>query len=419
MKIISWNVNGIKSIIRNGNFDEIFGQKPDILCLQEVKSTEIPDVEGYYKYLNPCSTNSGLYGTAIYTKIEPISYRFGFGKKEFDQEGRVIRLEFENFNLFTVYAPSGAKSDERLERKFRFFDQFTDYIMKSTKPAVVCGDLNRISTELDAKVPKNIKGKSGFLPEEEAWFKEILSTNFIDAFRKFESEGDNFTWWPTRGDLRAKNRGYRFDYFLVSKSFEKNLTDSYILHDQLGSDHAPIVLELNSCPVCGTVNNESNEYCYVCGIKLMEDDDEDIVSSEKSKIPNDKIILLDLNYTLIKNSKDIRLLPLDEKIKNQEYETELIELIKDNYVILITASPYKRSHKILRDIEEKTGFKPDESYWNFNRQPPVLKRYWMVEEVIPRHGDDSSKYLAIESNPATRRMYKKLGVEARPKSDFI
>ena len=187
----------------------------------------------------------------------------------------------------------------------------------------------------------------------------------------------------------------------------------------MGSDHAPIVLELNSCPVCGTVNNESNEYCYVCGIKLMEDDDEDIVSSEKSKIPNDKIILLDLNYTLIKNSKDIRLLPLDEKIKNQEYETELIELIKDNYVILITASPYKRSHKILRDIEEKTGFKSDESYWNFNRQPPVLKRYWMVEEVIPRHGDDSSKYLAIESNPATRRMYKKLGVEARPKSDFI
>ena len=110
---------------------------------------------------------------------------------------------------------------------------------------------------------------------------------------------------------------------------------------------------------------------------------------------------------------------LDEKIKNQVYETDLIELNKDNYVILITASPYKRSHKILRDIEEKTGFKPDESYWNFNRQPPVLKRYWMVEEVIPRHGDDSSKYLAIESNPATSRMYKKLGVEARPKSDFI
>lgn len=168
-----------------------------------------------------------------------------------------------------------------------------------------------------------------------------------------------------------------------------------------------------------TLNNKSNEYCYVCGIKLIEEDEEEIVSSEKMEIPKDKIILLDLNYTLIRNSKEIRFLPLDEKIKRQEYESDLIELIKDNYVILITASPYRRSHKILRDIKQKTGFEPDESFWNFNRQPPVVKKYWMLEGVIPRHGDDSSKYLAIESNPATRRMYNKLGIEARPKSDFI
>lgn len=419
MKIISWNVNGIKSIIKGGFFDEILSEKPDILCLQEIKSTEIPDVEGYFKFVNPCRENPNFYGTAIYTKIEPISFRLGFGDREFDSEGRVIRLEFENFNLFTVYAPSGAKSDEKLKRKFRFFDKFTNYINKSIKPAVVCGDFNRISTVLDAKIPKNIKGKSGFLPEEEAWFKEILDTNFVDAFRMFESRGDFFTWWPNRGDLRAQNRGYMFDYFLVSKSFEKNITDSYILSDQLGSDHAPIVLELNSCPVCGTVNSQSNEYCYICGIKLVEDDGEDIVCSEKLEIPRDKIILLDLNYTLIANSKEIRFLPLDEKIRKQEYEKDLIELIKDNYVILITASPYKRSHKILRDIKEKTGFEVDESYWNFNRQPPVVKKYWMVEEVLPRHGEDASKYLAIESNPATRRMYNKLGIEARPKSDFI
>ena len=187
----------------------------------------------------------------------------------------------------------------------------------------------------------------------------------------------------------------------------------------MGSDHAPIVLELNSCPVCGTVNNNDNEFCYQCGIKIMETDEEEEVREDKLEIPKDKIILLDLNYTLIANSKEIRTMPLDKKIKSQKYETDLINLIKDNYVILITASPYRRSHKILRDLKEKTGFEPDESFWNFGRQPPALKKYWMENEVIPQHGEEGDKYLAIESNPATRRMYKKLGIEAKPKTDFI
>ena len=419
MKIISWNVNGLKSIIENGFLNEILNEKPDILCLQEVKSTEIPEIEGYYCFNNPCTTMPNLYGTAIYSKIEPISIRFGFNDREFDSEGRVIRLEFENFNLYTVYAPSGAKSDERLKRKYRFFDKLTEYVNKSNKPVILCGDLNRIASEIDAKNPKNIINKSGFMPEEKEWFDEILSAKFVDAFRKFNDTGDNFTWWPNRKGFRQQNKGYRFDYFLVSKSFEKTLTDSYILHDQMGSDHAPIALELNSCPVCDTVNRIDNEYCYLCGIKMIESDEEESSRTEKLEIPKDKIILLDLNYTLISNSKEIRNLPLDEKIKTQTYETELIDLIQDNYVILITASPYKRSHKILRDIKEKTGFEPDESYWNFNRQPPVVKKYWMVSEVLPNHGDNPEQYLAIESNPATRSMYKKLGIEARPKGDFI
>lgn len=418
MKIISWNVNGIKSIIKKGFLDEIISKNPDILCLQEVKSAEIPEIEGYYAFNNPYNDKPNYYGTAVYTKIKPISHRFGFGDREFDGEGRVIRLEFENFNLYNVYVPSGAKSNAHLERKYRFYDKFTEYFEKSNKPAVICGDFNRISKEIDAKIPENIKNQSGFMPEEQEWFENIL-TKYIDAFRKFNENGDNFTWWPNRGDLREQNRGYRFDYFLVSNSFENRLANSYILHEQMGSDHAPIVLELNSCPVCGTVNHQSNEYCYICGIKLIESDDEEEVREDKLEIPKDKIILLDLNYTLIANSKEIRTMPLDEKIKSQEYEEDLIDLIKDNYVILITASPYKRSHKILRDLKEKTGFEPDESYWNFNRQPPVVKKYWMENEVIPTHGDNPEQYLAIESNPATRRMYKKLGIEARPKGDFI
>ena len=418
MKIISWNVNGLKSIIENGFFEEIIDQDPDILCLQEVKSTEIPEIENYISYNYPASELVNLYGTAIYTKVEPLSVRKGFGDKEFDAEGRVIRMEFENFYLYNVYCPSGASSPERLDRKFRFYDEFTEYVNKSNKPSIICGDFNRISAEIDAKNPKNIKGKSGFLPEEQEWFKEIL-TKYVDAFRKFHKDGDNFTWWPNRKGYREDNKGYRFDYFLVSNTFENTLTDSYILKYQMGSDHAPIVLELNSCPVCDTINNNDNEFCYQCGIKLIETEEEEEVREDKLEIQKDKIILLDLNYTLIANSKEIRTMPLDKKIKSQKYETDLINLIKDNYVILITASPYRRSYKILRDIKEKTGFEPDESFWNFGRQPPALKKYWMENEVIPQHGDDGDKYLAIESNPATRRMYKKLGIEARPKGDFI
>ncbi len=418
MKIISWNVNGLKSIIEKGFLEEIMAQNPDILCLQEVKSTEIPEIENYISYNYPASELVNFYGTAVYTKVEPLSVRKGFGDKEFDAEGRVIRMEFENFYLFNVYCPSGASSQERLDRKFRFYDEFTEYVYKSNKPSIICGDFNRISGEIDAKNPKNIKGKSGFLPEEQEWFKEIL-TKYVDAFRKFHQEGDNFSWWPNRKGYREDNKGYRFDYFLVSNTFENTLTDSYILKDQMGSDHAPIALELNSCPVCGTVNNNDNEFCYQCGIKIIETGEEEEVREDKLEIPKDKIILLDLNYTLIANSKEIRTMPLDKKIKSQKYETDLINLIKDNYVILITASPYRRSHKILRDLKEKTGFEPDESFWNFGRQPPALKKYWMENEVIPQHGDDGDKYLAIESNPATRRMYKKLGIEARPKGDFI
>ena len=418
MKIISWNVNGLKSIIDKGFLEEIIAQDPDILCLQEVKSTEIPEIENYISYNYPASELVNLYGTAIYTKVEPLSVRKGFGDKEFDAEGRVIRMEFENFYLYNVYCPSGASSQKRLDRKFRFYDEFTEYVYKSNKPSIICGDFNRISAEIDAKNPKNIKGKSGFLPEEQEWFKEVL-TKYVDAFRKFHKDGDNFTWWPNRKGYREDNKGYRFDYFLVSNTFENTLTDSYILKDQMGSDHAPIVLELNSCPLCGTVNNNDNEFCYQCGIKIMETDEEEEVREDKLEIPKDKIILLDLNYTLIANSKEIRTMPLDKKIKSQKYETDLINLIKDNYVILITASPYRRSYKILRDIKEKTGFEPEESFWNFGRQPPALKKYWMENEVIPQHGGEGDKYLAIESNPATRRMYKKLGIEARPKGDFI
>lgn len=164
MKIISWNVNGIKSIAKKGFLEEIVSQNPDILCIQEIKTNEIPEIEDYIAYSYPAST-PGRHGTAVYTKIEPLSVVKGIGDEEFDGEGRVIKMEFENFNLYNVYAPSGASSKERLERKYRFYDEFTEYFNKSEKPSIICGDFNRASKEIDVNNPQ-MKYCSGFLPAE-------------------------------------------------------------------------------------------------------------------------------------------------------------------------------------------------------------------------------------------------------------
>lgn len=418
MKIVSWNANGIKSVHRNGHLNELVEKEnPDVLCIQEIRTSEVPSLDGYSLYSFPSSKAKNFYGTAVYSKVEPISVSMGMDDEEFDMEGRLIDLEFESFNIINACAPSGGSSKERLERKYRFFDKFTKHLRNSKKPSIVCGDFNRIASEIDAKRPDLMKNRSGFLAGEQEWFKEIL-IEYVDAFRKFHTEGDNYTWWANK-NLKAENRGLRLDYILVSKSLENYLTDSAILKGQKGSDHVPVALDISCCRVCGSLNRTGNEYCNSCGIKLLDDDLIEKAKGDKLNIAKDRIILLDLNYTLIANSREIRNYSLDKKIISQKYETELIDLIKNNYVILITASPYKRSHRILRDIREKTGFVPDESYWNFGGQPPQIKKYWMETEVLPHHGDNPERYLAIESNPATRRMYAKLGIEARPKGDFI
>ena len=178
-------------------------------------------------------------------------------------------------------------------------------------------------------------------------------------------------------------------------------------------------MSLKTCPACETENGENEEYCLNCGQKLIEREDAQIIAEEKLPIPKDKIILLDLNYTLISNSWAIRYEKFPAKINKREYEHELIELIKDNYVILITASPDYTCEDSLRHIEENTDLKIAESYWNFGKRPPAPKRYWLENAVLPKHGSNPEKYLAIESNEKTREMYAGFGIEARPKGDFI
>ena len=179
--------------------------------------------------------------------------------------------------------------------------------------------------------------------------------------------------------------------------------------------------EYTICPACKTKNSVEEKHCINCGQKLIEEEEkEEIILEDKLEIPKDKIILLDLNYTLISNSWPIRYDEYPDKIFNRQYEQELVNKIKGNYVILITASPDYTASDSLKHIEENTDLKIAESYWNFgNQRPPELKEYWLKKEVFPKHGNDSSKYLAIESNEDTREMYAKYGIEARPKLDFI
>lgn len=180
------------------------------------------------------------------------------------------------------------------------------------------------------------------------------------------------------------------------------------------------MIDYRICPTCETKNEISEKYCLDCGQKLIEIEDKHIILEDKLEIPKDKIILLDLNYTLISNSWSIRYDKYPDKILNRQYEHELVNKIKDNYVILITASPDYTASDSLKHIEENTDLKIAESYWNFGKQrPPALKEYWLKKEVLPKHGDDPRKYLAIESNEDTRDMYAKYGIEARPKWDFI
>ena len=173
------------------------------------------------------------------------------------------------------------------------------------------------------------------------------------------------------------------------------------------------------CAACDTENDPNEEYCLTCGQKLIEDNEKDKISNKKLEISKDKIILLDLNYTLISNSWAIRYEKLPGKITKRTYEHELIDRIKDNYIILITASPDYTAEDSLKHIEENTNLKISESYWNFGKRPHELKKYWLEKEVLPKHGSDPNKYLAIESNPKTRKMYQSFAIEARPKSDFI
>lgn len=250
MKLISWNVNGIRACLTKG-FEERFQElDADIFCLQETKCQQGQvklDLPGYYQYWN-YANRKGYSGTAIFTKKKPLSVFYGMGIEEHDKEGRVITLEFEEFYMITVYTPNSQSELRRLEYRMQWEKDFLSYLLnlQEKKPVIVCGDLNVAHKDIDLKNPKTNRNNPGFTDEERACFSTVMESGFIDTFRYFYPELEGaYSWWSYRFKAREKNAGWRIDYFLVSPSLKTKLADAKIHSEIMGSDHCPIELTIN------------------------------------------------------------------------------------------------------------------------------------------------------------------------------
>ncbi len=254
MKLISWNVNGLRAIVNKG-FKEFFDEiNADIFCLQETKmQLEQKDIfmdaifEGYYQYWNSAE-KKGYSGTAVFTKKEPISVNYGLGIKEHDNEGRLITLEFENYYFVNCYTPNSKRELERLPYRMIWEDKVREYLnrLDKVKPVIYCGDLNVAHNEIDIKNAKSNVGNSGFTYEERDKMTELLNSGFVDTFRyKYPDKDDSYSWWSYMGRAREKNIGWRIDYFITSDRIKENIIDAKIHSKVMGSDHCPIELDID------------------------------------------------------------------------------------------------------------------------------------------------------------------------------
>ena len=253
MKIISYNVNGIRAAITKGFLEWLQIANPDVICLQEIKATEdqIPTQDitaaGYpFQYYFP-ATKKGYSGVAILSKIEPQKIVYGTGIEHMDFEGRNLRADFENLSVMSLYLPSGTNID-RLDHKFKYMDDFHNYIMhlkKDIPNLVICGDYNICHEAIDIHDPIRNQTVSGFLPQERAWLDAFMKSGFIDSFRHFNKEPHNYSWWSYRAGARGNNKGWRIDYNLVSENLKERMTRAVILPEAKHSDHCPIMVEVN------------------------------------------------------------------------------------------------------------------------------------------------------------------------------
>ncbi|MBN1694984.1 exodeoxyribonuclease III [candidate division WOR-3 bacterium] len=254
MDIVSFNVNGLRAILKKG-FNEWFENlRPDILCLQEIKadktqinSDEFLNLEGYNSYWNSAE-RKGYSGVLTISKVKCEDVSFGIGIEKFDNEGRLIRLKYPDFNLFNVYFPNGKSSEERLQFKLDYYDAFLDLcegLKRKDEELIITGDFNTAHREIDLANPKENEKYSGFLPIERKWLDKLLEKGYIDTFRHFYPDATGmYTWWTYRFNARKKNIGWRIDYFFVTEGLIDRIEKSVILSDVYGSDHAPILLRI-------------------------------------------------------------------------------------------------------------------------------------------------------------------------------
>ncbi|MGA1226811.1 MAG: exodeoxyribonuclease III [Tamlana sp.] len=254
MKIISYNVNGIRAAVNKGFVDWLKAANPDIICLQEIKALEEQldlDIfaEAGYQYNYWFSAQKkGYSGVAILSKIEPNHVEYGTGIESMDFEGRNLRADFDGFSVKSLYLPSGT-NDARLDHKLEYMDMFQDYINKLKKDIpnlIICGDYNICHEEIDIHNPKGLSNVSGFLPVEREWIGNFIDSGFIDSFRYLNQSKQQYSWWSYRANARANNKGWRLDYAMVAKPLQENIKRAVILSDAVHSDHCPILLEIEN-----------------------------------------------------------------------------------------------------------------------------------------------------------------------------
>jgi len=252
VKIISWNVNGIRAAQRKGFVEWLQGERPDILLVQETKAQPgqldeaLREIPGYRVYF-ASAERKGYSGVALYTKEEPKSVEYGLSIERFDSEGRTIIATYEDFNLFNIYYPNGQMNAERLQYKMDFYDAFLEYadrLKAKGKNLLIGGDVNTAHKEIDLARPKENEKISGFLPQERAWIDKFVRHGYVDTFREFHPEPEQYTWWSMRTRARERNVGWRIDYFFVTEGFRERVKDAFILPEVQGSDHCPIGVEI-------------------------------------------------------------------------------------------------------------------------------------------------------------------------------
>ena len=250
MKLVSWNVNGLRACVQKNFMEDFKKLDADVFCLQETKLQEGQidlDLPGYEQYWN-YAEQKGYSGTAGFTKKTPLSVTYGIGVEEHDHEGRVITLEFEEFYLVTVYTPNSQNELKRLDYRMEWENAFRAYLLalKEKKGVIVCGDMNVAHKEIDLKNPKTNRQNAGFTDEERAKMTELLDSGFVDSFRYFYPDAEGiYSWWSYRFQARAKNAGWRIDYFLVSEELAERMDSASIHTDILGSDHCPVELQIH------------------------------------------------------------------------------------------------------------------------------------------------------------------------------